>query len=369
MIKINKTLLLLLAPLLLSGLLIQAHAATGVASPVDDKQAKQATPPAGYALIYIFRSEDPPVESTVAVVLNGQKIGETRARTFLLATVAPGTQYLMSGDKVIASLSVECQAGKTYFISQKALGGVYPVRTELALANPASARRTINQSQLAVAQGAAPKLKPAPAPVLKPTPTPTPAAMAAASPPKTGEVSKPVAPEAKQQGGLALILKSGRFEMSDRTQQVGGLQSQFDSKATGVWGAELEWRDRNGFAYGGELYRFTNKLVALGTSLEGEMEVVALMANAKKYFEITDLLYPYVGAGAGIAANSFSGNVTGSAYGPAFQAMAGIDFRVKNVGVYAELKYLSSSTGASSGENTKIGGTGTNLGLGISFGF
>jgi opacity protein-like surface antigen len=193
--------------------------------------------------------------------------------------------------------------------------------------------------------------------------------MAAASPPKTGEVSKPVAPEAKQQGGLALILKSGRFEMSDRTQQVGGLQSQFDSKATGVWGAELEWRDRNGFAYGGELYRFTNKLVALGTSLEGEMEVVALMANAKKYLEITDLLYPYVGAGAGIAANSFSGNVTGSAYGPAFQAMAGIDFRVKNVGVYAELKYLSSSTGASSGENTKIGGTGTNLGLGISFGF
>jgi hypothetical protein len=93
------------------------------------------------------------------------------------------------------------------------------------------------------------------------------------------------------------------------------------------------------------------------------------MANAKKYFEITDLLYPYVGAGAGIAANSFSGNVTGSAYGPAFQAMAGIDFRVKNVGVYAELKYLSSSTGASSGENTKIGGMGTNLGLGISFGF
>ena len=351
MMKINKTLLLLLAPLLLSGLFIQAHAGTGVASPVGDKQAKQATPPAGFALIYIFRSEDPPVESTVAVVLNGRRIGETRPRTFLVATVAPGTHYLMSGDKVIASLSVECQAGKTYFISQKALGGVYPVRTELALANPASARRMINQSQLAVAQTAAP-----------------PAARAASSP-KTGDVSRPVASEAKQQGGLALILKSGRFEMSDRTQQVGGLQSEFDSKATGVLGAELEWRDRSGFAYGGELYRFTNKLVAVGTSLEGEMEVVALMANAKKYFEITDLLYPYVGAGAGMAANSFSGDVTGSAYGPAFQAMAGIDFRMKNVGVYTELKYLSSSTGDSSGENTKIGGRGKNLGLGISFGF
>jgi hypothetical protein len=355
MIRIKKTLLLLLAPLLLSGLLIQAHAGTGVASPVDDKQAKQATPPAGSALIYIFRSEDPPVESAVAVILNGRRIGETRPRTFLLATVAPGTHYLMSGDKVIASLSVECQAGKTYFISQKALGGVYPVRTELALANPASARRTINQSQLAVAQAAAPPAAPS--------------AARAASPPKTGDVSKPVVSVAKKQGGLALILKTGRFNMSDRTQEVAGLQSEFDSKASGVLGVELEWRDRSGFAFGGELYRFTNKIVAIGTALEGEMEVVALMVNAKKYFEIADLLYPYVGAGAGMAANSFSGDVTGSAYGPAFQAMAGIDFRMKNVGVYTELKYLSSSTGDSSGENTKIGGRGKNLGLGISFGF
>jgi hypothetical protein len=121
------------------------------------------------------------------VVLDGQRIGETRPRTFLLATVAPGTHYLMSGDKVIASLSVECQAGKTYFISQKALGGVYPVRTELALANPASARRTINQSQLAVAEAAAPPAAPS--------------AARAASSPKTGDVSRPVASEAKQHGG------------------------------------------------------------------------------------------------------------------------------------------------------------------------
>jgi hypothetical protein len=125
MIKINKTLLRLFAALLLGGLLIQAHAGTGVASPVDDKQAKQATPPAGSALIYIFRNEDPPVEAVVPVVLDGQRIGETGPRTFLLATVAPGTHYLVSGDKVIASLSVECIVGQTYFISQKALGGVY----------------------------------------------------------------------------------------------------------------------------------------------------------------------------------------------------------------------------------------------------
>ena len=124
MMKINKTLLLLLAPLLLSGLFIQAHAGTGVASPVGDKQAKQATPPAGFALIYIFRSEDPPVESTVAVVLNGRRIGETRPRTFLVATVAPGTHYLMSGDKVIASLSVECPEKLILFLKRPWAGSI-----------------------------------------------------------------------------------------------------------------------------------------------------------------------------------------------------------------------------------------------------
>jgi opacity protein-like surface antigen len=366
MINNKKTLFLLSVMILLSGFLIKAHAEAGFASPEDDKQAKQATPPAGSALIYIFRNEDPPVEYAVPVVLDGQRIGQTRPRTFLLATVVPGTHNLISGDKVITNLSVECKAGKTYFISQKAIGGVYPVRTELVVANPASARRTINQSQLAVEQAAAPKLKPAPAP--KPTPAEAPAPAAATSP-KTGDVPRPTASEAKQHGGLALILKTGRFNMSDRIQVVGGLQSEFDSKASGVLGAELEWRERSGFAFGGELYRYTNKIVAVGTILEGEMEAVAFMANAKKYFEITGLLYPYVGAGLGVAANSFSGDVTGSASGPAYQAMAGIEFRMKNIGVYTELKYFFSNTKDSANDTTKIGGKGMNLGLGISFSF
>jgi opacity protein-like surface antigen len=99
------------------------------------------------------------------------------------------------------------------------------------------------------------------------------------------------------------------------------------------------------------------------------MEAVVFLANAKKYFEITGLLYPYVGAGLGVATNSFSGDLTGSASGPAYQAMAGVEFRLKNIGVYTELKYLSSSTEDSAGAKTKIGGTGKNLGLGISFGF
>jgi opacity protein-like surface antigen len=393
---INKTLALLLIAFLVGGSAIKAQAEAGFE---DDSQAKRATPPAGSALIYIFRDENPPVEATVPVVLDGRRIGQTRPRTFLLATVAPGTHYLISGDKVIATLSVDCTAGKTYFISQKAIAGVYPVRTDLAMANSESARRTIAQSRLATAPPTAPPPKPAaaaatkpaaaavaaaapkptpapkPAPAAVPAPTPapkpTPAAPVAPAPssPGSSSVSKPASASEKKSGGLALILKTGSFEMSNRSQVIGGLESEFDSSASGVVGAELEWRDRSGFAFGGEMYRFTNNIVAVGTPLQGEMEVVALMANAKKYFEITGLLYPYVGAGLGVAATSFSGDLTGSASGQAYQAMAGIEFRSKNIGLYTELKYLSSSTEDSNGAKVKVGGNGLNIGLGISFGF
>jgi opacity protein-like surface antigen len=168
---------------------------------------------------------------------------------------------------------------------------------------------------------------------------------------------------------MALILKTGRFNMSDQAQVLDGFQTQFDSRASGVLGAELEWRGHNGFAFGGELFRFSNRLIAVGTALEGKMEAMLFMANAKKYFEISDLLYPYVGAGAGIAVTSFSGDVTGSPSGPAYQAMAGIELRMKNFGLYTELKYLFATTEDSAGEKIKIGGKGKNVGIGVSFNF
>ena len=371
MINNNKTLVSLFIAFLVGGFAIKAQAEAGSEA---DKQARRATPPAGSALIYVFRDEVPPVEVTVPVVLDGRRIGETRPGTFLLATVAPGTHFLISGDKVIANLSVECKAGMTYFISQKASGGVYPVRTELAVANSELARRTIAQSRLAGVQSAAPPVTPSvtqrvAAPPVTPSVSQRAVPSAAPAAPKSSDVYKPVAAPEKKPGGLALILKTGRYDMSDRSQVVGGLPSEFDAKASGVLGVELEWRDRGGFAFGGELFRYTNKIVAVGTSLSGEMEVVVLLANAKKYFEISGVLYPYVGAGLGIATSSFSGDITGSASGPAYQAMAGIEFRSKNIGLYTELKYLSSSTEDSSNAKIKIGGNGKNLGLGVSFGF
>ena len=318
--------------------------AANLAGPEEDQHAKQAVPPAGSALIYVFRSEEPPVESDVPVTLDGTRIGETGPHTFLLATVAPGKHYLASGDKVIVNLGIECQAGNTYFISQKAIGGVYPVRTELTVTNADVGRQMINQGQLAAA--------PAPAPTFS----------------ESRADSAPAYSPARKRGALALILKTGQFNMAERTQNIAGAGLEFHSKSSSAIGAELEWRHVSGLAFGGELYRYTNKLSGTTLPLAAEMEAVAFMFNVKKYFQ-ADYWYPYLGVGMGAAANRFSGDMTGTGSGFAYQGLVGIDFRVKNIGIYTEVKYFFSDVKDSAGERAKIGGEGKHIGLGLSFGF
>ena len=338
----HKILLLSLLVFILNTFLSSAHAEITLTKPKQDRQAKQASPPPGQALIYIFRSEDPAAEAAVPVMLDGRRIGETGPRTFLLATVDAGMHYLISGDKIIAMLRLQCEPGQTYFISQRALIGVYPVRAELDVVDPIVGRKAIDQIQLAEAGSTAP------------------------------EASARRSRTTDSESALALILKGGNYSMSEQSQLLLGSSSQFDSKSTGVAGVELEWRFRNGFALGGELYRFSNKIDA-GTIAETKMDVLVFMVDLKRYFEIANFFYPYVGAGVGDAiadfSTDFSGGATGRSSGFAYQAMAGIEFRIKNVGIYTEVKRLYSTTNDSTGEIVKVGGTGKSVGLSISFGF
>ncbi len=349
--KYIHTILLSLTVFVLNAFLSSAHAEVTLATPKQDKQAKQAAPPHDQALIYIFRDENPVAEAAVPVMLDGRRIGETGPHMFLLAAVSPGMHYLISGDKIIATLRLECEPGKTYFVAQRALAGFYPVRTELNLVDGAVGRKAIDQSQLAAAGSTVPSSQESNAP-------------------KSGtRDAKPASSQSSSQSALALILKGGGYRMSEQAQVVGGLISLFDTKSTGVGGIEVEWRARNGFAGGGELYTFNNTVVPFGTTLKAKMDTIVFMINAKKYFAIADFFYPYVGAGIGFATATLSGDATGSSSGYGSQAMAGVEFRIKNVGLYLELKRLYSTIDDSSGETTKIGGTGENIGLSISFDF
>jgi opacity protein-like surface antigen len=165
---------------------------------------------------------------------------------------------------------------------------------------------------------------------------------------------------------FALIANAGTFKMADGNQVVGGLASTFDTTSKSVFGVEAEWRSKAGIAVGGEVFHYKNDLVSTGTIPNAQQEVLAIMANGKYYFRLANWFYPFVGAGVGLASTSYSGGLTGTATGFAYQGLAGMEFRFNRIGLNVQYKYLDATTG-DSGKEVEVGGSGILAGVSIAF--
>src|SRR5437667_240611 len=188
-------------------------------------------------------------------------------------------------------------------------------------------RSSLAQSRLVgaapAAFAAAPRAQP-PAPVAAAPRVPP-------SPPQPApRVSAPFA-EPGSDWNFALIAKGGAFKLANANQTVAGSASTFDTASKPAVGIEAELRHRAGFAVGGEVFYYKNDLVATG--VVAKQQVVALMLNGKYYVPVADWFHPFVGVGVGAADAIYSGDLKGTAGGPAFQGMAGVEFRVGGVGV------------------------------------
>jgi len=348
-----------------SGALLLA-ALFGAAPPVQAQQdASQATPPSGKTLVFVFRSDRQPVAAQVPVVVNLVRIGDLANGTFAVATVNPGRTFLRIGEQAVAVFTLEAVANRSYFVRIEAVSSVRPVRTEVRLVSETDGRRALAQSRLVGATpavGAAPRVQP-PAPIAAPPrAAPPPAAAAQRAQPS------PPRPAASAEAGadwnFALIAKGGAFKLANANQTVAGLASTFDTKSKPALGIEMEWRHRAGFAVGGEVFYYKNDLAATGVI--AKQQVVALMANGKYYLRVADWFHPFVGVGVGYADALYSGDLTGTAGGPAFQGMAGMEFRFDQVGVLVQYKHLAATAGKS-GSDVKIGGSGVLAGISIAF--
>ena len=348
----------LLVCLMLHAHVLQAYAAVSFASPEEDKKSKQASPPPGRALIYIVRSDSPPSEHILPVSIYGNKIGETASGTFLLATVTPGVHHLASGVKSISLLDVNCAAGKTYFVSQKALRGFSPVVIELAVVSPVQGRKLVNQSRLAG--------KPPAKAATRPTQTATDTR-------PRGTPSKPTKFSERDQN-FGIILKTGNYERNDTSATTLELTTgsmyrfTYEPDAGGVAGIEFEYYFAPGLSVGGEYFRFRNSFVATNgvNTTFGDHSVDTLLFNFKKYFEPTPMFRPFVGAGLGVATDSLNGDWEGGGLSYAYQLVAGAELRWKYIGLYLEYKRLS----VSSDSDVTVGdvsGSGVLTGLKVAF--
>ncbi len=366
------------AGLSVSGAFLLA-ALLGAAPPVRAQEdASRATPPPGKALVFVFRSERETVAALVPVFVNLARVGDLANGTFAVATVSPGRTFLRVGDQAVATYTLEVAANQSYFVRVEAVPGVRPVQTEVRIVSEVEGRRFLGQSRPVGAAPpaiAAPRVQPPPAPIAAPRVQPPPAPVVAAprvEQPRPPAIPAPkptpreIAPSAEPVGdwNFALIAKGGAFKLANANQTVAGLASTYDTASKPAVGIEAEWRNRTGFAVGGEVFYYKNDLVAAGAI--SQQQVVAIMANGKYYFRAADWFYPFAGAGVGFADALYGGGLKGTQGGTAYQGLVGMEFRFGSVGLQVQYKHLAATTGKS-GSDVKVGGSGVLAGVSIIF--
>ncbi|WP_428003010.1 DUF2846 domain-containing protein [Acidovorax sp.] len=183
------------------------------AKPDADLKAKQFTPQAETASLYIYRSEMTGASAPMTVSVNNQSLGKTNARTYYNLEVAPGSYTVVSSADNTSTVTVEAEAGKSYYVWQKVTMsmGSGTARAQVSLVNEAQGQKGVLASKLlttkvrpsafgvAPAAGSTPEA-PAPAPVARRAAAgPTPASATA-----TAAMSMPhFVPDAKPVGRVA----------------------------------------------------------------------------------------------------------------------------------------------------------------------
>ncbi len=333
----------------------QALAAVSLASPEQDRHAKQAVPPSGKALIYVYRLNDARPQTSPGLWLNKRASGQLEPRTYGMWAAGAGRLEVRAGRADATPLTITCETGRIYFVR---LTVNADDSVSLRQVPYGTGRTEVGQARLVLDPATAARMAAAPMPAtpVPPPPAPVKETPVATAAPATRKVQAPKdEPAAEDTGearsGVTLILKGGSFQLANDSQII-ALANRSFSAASLAYGLEGEWRLENGFAFGGELFGHSQDYTTTGSTAPGDMTVIAVFLNAKKYFRPGAVVQPYIGVGIGSATTDFSGAITGTAAGYALQGMTGVAFRWRHVGIYTELKYAHAET---EGTNTSTG--------------
>ena len=347
------------------------HAAVNLASPDQDRRAKQSVPPSGKALIYVYRLDSADSDTAPGLWLNGRDSGSLEPRTYGMWAAGPGRLDIRAGRVDAAPLTFTCQAGRIYFVQ---LSVDRDQRVSLKQVSYGTGRNELRQARLVLDPALAARAAKPSAPVVT-----TPAARAPASK-KAPVIREPIrarraADDEELGGGVTLIAKVGSFKLASNPQTIVGLSRDF-SAAGVAYGLEGEWHLSNGFAFGLEAFGHSQDYITTGSVQSGDMTVTSVFVNAKKYFRPDAVVQPYIGVGLGSAGVDFSaganGGITGSSGGFAVQGMTGIAFRWQHIGIYTELKYQRAeidATNAVTGVSEVIDASGIGLFAGMNVHF
>lgn len=120
-----------------------------MADPAADKAAKSFAAPPGMSRIYVYRNESIGAAITMDVFIDGRKLGQTVAKTYLVADVAPGPHKLMGKSENEHLIDVTTVAGRVYYVWQEVKMGLMYARNQLQVVDDRVGQAGVLESNLA----------------------------------------------------------------------------------------------------------------------------------------------------------------------------------------------------------------------------
>lgn len=115
-----------------------------------DAAAKRFQVPPDKAGIFLYRNESMGAAVKMEVIIDGQKIGETAAKTYFYKEVGPGKHTVASKAENTDTIEIDLKPGTLAFIWQEVKMGVMFARTKLHLVGEQEGKKGVLETNLAV---------------------------------------------------------------------------------------------------------------------------------------------------------------------------------------------------------------------------
>lgn len=133
----------------ISLLLLSACASVPMGDAQKDATYKTFSAPLNTAGVYIYRNENFGAALRMDVLVDGQTIGQSAAKTYFYVDVPPGKHTFMSKSENEDTLTLDLVAGKLYYVWQEVKMGLLYARTKLNLMTETEGKAGVLECQLA----------------------------------------------------------------------------------------------------------------------------------------------------------------------------------------------------------------------------
>ena len=123
--------------------LLSGCASVPMASLEDDTQAKRFAVKADKSNIYLYRNESFGGAIPMSVSLDGKVAGQTGPQTYFLWEVEPGSHEVASHSENVASLKLNTEPGKAYYVWQEVKMGLWMARSLLQQTDEETGRKGV----------------------------------------------------------------------------------------------------------------------------------------------------------------------------------------------------------------------------------